>query len=193
MVGKSMRITVYTSSSDAVDQRYREGARAFGEALADRGDELVYGGTAIGVMGVLAEAVRGAGGKVTGVLPELMAARGLADDACDELIVTADMAGRKQEMISRADAFVALPGGFGTLEELFEVLTLKQLGYHSKPIVLFDLDGFYQPLLAVFEELFRTSFAKRDYERLYRVAADVDGLLELVDQPEDDDLPTKWF
>jgi cytokinin riboside 5'-monophosphate phosphoribohydrolase len=188
-----MRITVYTSSSDAVDERYRDGAREFGAALAGRGDELVYGGTAIGVMGVLAEAVRDAGGKVTGVLPELMADRGLADHACDELIVTADMAGRKQEMISRADAFVALPGGFGTLEELFEVLTLKQLGYHSKPIVLFDLDGFYQPLLRVFEELFRTNFAKRDYERLYRVAPDVPALLEAVDQPEDEDLPTKWF
>lgn len=188
-----MRVTVYTSSSDAVEERYRRAARELGSGLAGRGDELIYGGTAIGVMGVLAEAMRSAGGHVTGVLPKLMADRGLADEACDELIVTADMAGRKQEMISRADAFVALPGGFGTLEELFEVLTLKQLGYHSNPIVLLDLGGFYQPLLGMFEELFEHGFAKRDYERLYRIAADVDELLDLIDLPEDEHLPTKWF
>ncbi len=188
-----MRVTVYTSSSDAVDEHYRDAARALGRALAGRGDELVYGGTAIGVMGVLADTARAAGGRVTGVLPQLMADRGIADDACDELIVTADMAGRKQEMITRADAFVALPGGFGTLEELFEVLTLKQLGYHAKPIVLLDLHGFYQPLLAVFEGLFESGFAKRAYERLYRVASDVDEVLESIDRPEEERLPTKWF
>jgi cytokinin riboside 5'-monophosphate phosphoribohydrolase len=188
-----MRVTTYTSSSDAVDERYRAGARELGRALAGRGDELVYGGTAVGVMGVLAESVRAAGGRVTGILPELMAERGLADEACDELIVTPDMAGRKQQMISLADAFVALPGGFGTLEELFEVLTLKQLGYHSKPIVLLDLGGFYQPLLAMFEELFEHGFAKRDYERLYRVAADVEQVIEMIDRPDDEHLPTKWF
>lgn len=188
-----MRVTIYTSSSDAVDERYREAARELGRALGERDDELVYGGTAVGVMGVLAEAVRSAGGRVTGILPELMADRGLADAACDELVVTADMAGRKQEMMARAEAFVALPGGFGTLEELFEVLTLKQLGYHGKPIVLLNLAGFYQPLLALFEELFTQGFAKRDYARLYRVATTVDELLDEVDRPQDENLPTKWY
>ncbi len=188
-----MRVTIYTSSSDAVAERYREAARAVARRLADRGDELIYGGTAVGVMGVLADATRGAGGRVTGVVPQLMVDRGLADGACDDLVVTDGMSGRKQEMITRADAFVALPGGFGTLEELFEVLTLKQLGYHDKPIVLLDLDGFYQPLLAVFEELFATGFAKPEYAQLYRVAPDVDALIAALDAPPAPPLPTKWF
>ncbi len=188
-----MKVTVYASSSDAVDRRYLDAARGFAGRLAARGDELIYGGTAVGVMGALAEAMRVAGGRVTGVLPQLMADRGLADRACDELVLTPDMPARKQELMARADAFVALPGGFGTLEELLEVLTLKQLGYHGKPIVLLDLEGFYQPLLAVFERFFAEGFAKRDYAALYRVAADVDAVVAALDQPDDAELPTKWF
>ena len=105
-----MRITVYTSSSDAIDERYCVAARAFGAGLAARGDELIYGGTAVGAMGALAAAVRSAGVRVTGILPQLMADRGLADHDCDDLVVTADMAERKQAMVARAEAFVALLG-----------------------------------------------------------------------------------
>ena len=188
-----MRVTVYTSSSDAVEERYRAVAVELARRLADRGDRLIYGGTAVGVMGVLADAMRAAGGHVTGVLPQLMADRGLADTDCVELVVTDDMAGRKQQMIGRADAFVALPGGFGTLEELFEVLTLKQLGYHAKPIVLVDVEGFYQPLLEVFETLFFSGFAGREYAGLYRVASDVDAVLAALDEPDGSAVPTKRF
>ncbi len=186
-------VAMYTSSSDAVDERYRRAVHELGAAIGGRGDTLVYGGTAIGLMGVLADAVRGNGGRVVGVLPQLMADRGLTDDACDEVVVTDDMAGRKQEMITRADAFVALPGGFGTLEELFEVLTLKQLGYHSKPIALYDVDGFFRPLLALFDDLFARRFAKPEYAQLYRIAPDVEAVLTAVDEPPDTELPTKWF
>lgn len=186
-------VTMYTASSDAVDDRYRRAVYALGAAIGQRGDTLVYGGTAVGLMGVLANAVRSAGGRVVGVLPQLMADRGLTDDACDEVVITEGMAGRKQEMISRADAFVALPGGFGTLEELFEVLTLKQLGYHRKPIALYDVDGFFRPLLSLFDDLFEQRFAKPEYAQLYRVATDVDAVLSAIDEPEDTDLPTKWF
>ena len=136
-----MRFTVYTSSSDAVDERFRAAARAFGYRLGERGDALVYGGTDVGLMGVLAQATREAGGHVTGALPQLMAERGLADHDCDELLITDGMGDRKRAMYERADAFVALPGGFGTIEELLEVLTLRQLGYHRKPIVLLDVAG----------------------------------------------------
>lgn len=108
-----MRLAVYTSSSDAVHGRFVEVAHEFGTCIGAGGDQLVYGGTAIGVMGVLADAVRAAGGRVTGVIPRLMVERGLADEACDELLVTDGMGARKQAMIERADAFVALPGGFG--------------------------------------------------------------------------------
>jgi cytokinin riboside 5'-monophosphate phosphoribohydrolase len=188
-----VRLTIYTSSSDAVDERYRVAARSVAERIGERGDELVYGGTAVGLMGVLASTVRSAGGRVTGVLPQLMADRGLADAGCDELIVTEDMAGRKQLMIERADAFVALPGGFGTLEELFEVLTLKQLGYHAKPIVLLDVDGFFAPLLTMFEHLFEQRFARPEYAGLYHVATDAAGLFDHLDTYDPEVLPTKWF
>lgn len=188
-----MRFTCYCSSSAVVAEHYRTAAEQLGTAIADRGDELVYGGTAVGLMGVLAEAVRAGGGRVTGVLPELMQARGLADTAADELVVTDDMAGRKQEMIGRADAFVALPGGFGTLEELMEVLTLKQLGYHRRPVVLLDVRGFWSPLLDFFDELYTTGFAKPEYAVLYHVATDADDVLTYVDAYDPGDLPTKWW
>ncbi|MBW3659519.1 MAG: TIGR00730 family Rossman fold protein [Actinobacteria bacterium] len=188
-----MRFTCYCSSSSTVDEHFREAARRLGGAIAARGDELVYGGTSVGLMGVLAEAVRAGGGRVSGVVPELMEARGLADHAADELVVTEGMSGRKQEMITRADAFVALPGGFGTLEELFEVLTLKQLGYHRKPIVLLDVQRFWTPLLELFETLYATGFARPEYAALYHVAADVEDLLAYVDAYDPEDLPTKWW
>jgi cytokinin riboside 5'-monophosphate phosphoribohydrolase len=187
-----MRFTVYTSSSDAIDERYPAAARTFGRRIAQRGDELVYGGTAVGVMGALSTSVRDGGGRVTGVIPRLMAERGIADHACDELVVTDGMASRKQVMIERADAFVALPGGFGTLEEFFEVLTLKQLGYHGKPIVLLDVDGFWTPMLSLFEELYDTGFAARAYAHLYHVAVDLDDLFDHVDTYEPPALPVKW-
>jgi cytokinin riboside 5'-monophosphate phosphoribohydrolase len=178
-----VRLTTYTSSSDAVDERYRSAVAAYGRRLAERGDELVYGGTAMGLMGTLADSVRGAGGRVVGVLPRLMADRGLADRRCDELVVTDGMSGRKQVMIERADAFVALPGGFGTLEELLEVLTLRQLGYHDEPVVLYDVDGFYRPLLATFEHLFAQGFARRETAELYVVAGDLEEVFAHLDRP----------
>jgi cytokinin riboside 5'-monophosphate phosphoribohydrolase len=187
-----VRITCYASSSDRVEGSYRDAVGAFGRAMGERGDELVYGGTAVGLMGVLASAVRASGGRVTGVLPILMRERGLADAACDELVVTDGMAGRKQVMIERADAFVALPGGFGTLEELFEVLTLKQLGYHERAIVLLDVDGCYQPLLDLFEHLYASRFADRDYAALYHVAATPAEVFAHLDTYEPDTLPDKW-
>ncbi len=188
-----MRFTAYTSSSDVVDDRYRAVARAFGYRIGERGDALIYGGTDVGLMGVLALATREAGGHVTGVLPQLMADRGLADPACDELLITDGMGDRKRAMYERADAFVALPGGLGTMEELLEVLTLKQLGYHDKPIVLVDVHGFWQPLLAMFEHLFEQGFAKREYAGLWHVAPTIDELFDHVDHYRPRQLPSKWF
>ena len=176
-----MRFTVYSSSSNLPDERFRTVAAGLGRRIAERGDELVYGGTGAGSMRAMAQAARTSGGRVTGVLPRLMQERGLADAACDELVVTDGMSGRKQVMIERADAFVALPGGLGTLEELFEVLTLKQLGYHDKPIVLLDVDGFWDPLLALFEHLFALGFVRPEYDSLHCVVPDVDALFDHVD------------
>jgi uncharacterized protein (TIGR00730 family) len=187
-----VRIATYTSSSDGLDELWTDLARGFGSALAARGHELVYGGTAVGLMGVLSTSVRAGGGRVTGVLPRLMAERGIGDEACDELVVTDGMSGRKQVMIERADAFVALPGGFGTLEELLEVLTLKQLGYHDRPIVLLDAEGFWQPLLATFEGFFARGFASRTYAALYHVATDPQGALDHLEGYTPPELPVKW-
>ncbi|MEX2548662.1 MAG: TIGR00730 family Rossman fold protein [Nitriliruptoraceae bacterium] len=188
-----MRVTVYAASSGGVDQRFHRAARALGERLAARGDALVYGGTALGLMGELATAVRAGGGHVTGVIPSLMADRGLADTDCDELVITAGMGERKRAMIDRAEAFVALPGGFGTLEELLEVLTLRQLGVHDRPVVLLDVDGFFQPLLATFEHLFELGFADRTYAGLWAVAHDVDEVFAHLDDDEPGALPTKPY
>jgi cytokinin riboside 5'-monophosphate phosphoribohydrolase len=188
-----MQVTVYTSSSDAVDERYRRAARALGRELGTRGHGLVYGGTAIGLMGEVADATRAANGRVVGVVPQLMADRGLIDDACDEVVITDDMAGRKATMFASGEAYVAAPGGFGTLEELLEVLTLKQLGQHDKAIVLFDAHGFWQPLLALFTHLFEARFAKPVYAELYTVVDDAVALVDHLETYEPPALPTKWY
>ena len=128
--------------------------------MAARGDVLVWGGATVGLMGEVARAARAGGGRTIGVIPEALLAVEIADHAADELVVTADMLTRKAELARRADAFVALPGGFGTLEELLEQLTGRLLGFHDKPIVLADVDGFWQPLLDLFEHLYRERFAR---------------------------------
>jgi uncharacterized protein (TIGR00730 family) len=186
-------VCVYCSSSAAVDRRHVEVARGFGAALAERGDVLVWGGATVGLMGEVARAARAAGGRTIGVIPESLRAEEIADHAADELVVTADMLTRKRELAERADAFVALPGGFGTLEELLEQLTGRLLGYHAKPIVLVDVGGFWQPLLEVFEHLYRERFARPESRLAYAVAPDVDGVFAALDAPAGAALPSKWL
>ena len=128
---------------------------------------LVWGGATVGLMGEVARAARAAGGRTIGVIPESLRAVEIADHAADELVVTADMLTRKRELAARADAFVALPGGFGTLEELLEQLTGRLLGFHDKPIVLVDVGGFWQPLLELFEHLYRERFARPESRGAY--------------------------
>ena len=186
-----MRLTVYASSVEQPHEGFRLVAEEFGRRMGERGDELVYGGTAVGSMGAVSSAVRAAGGRVTGVLPILLRERGLADDDCDELVVNDGMSGRKQVMIERADAFVALPGGLGTLEELFEVLTLKQLGYHDKAIALLDVDGFWEPLLHLFAHLSTLGFVRPEHAALYEVVDDVDMLFTHLDDYRPPRVPPK--
>src|SRR5437016_4730540 len=129
-------ITVYCSSSNEVASAYFDAARELGRAIASNGWKLVYGGNNVGLMGALADAVRAGGGKVIGVTPQIFIDHGLDDRECEELLVTECMRTRKAAMEARGDAFVALPGGLGTLEELFEIIVGRQLGFHTKPIVL---------------------------------------------------------
>ncbi len=165
-------ICVYCSSSNRIAKRYFEMADEVGRLLAERGYALIYGGGNVGLMGQMARAVHEHGGRVVGVIPErLKAIEGVAYDVADELIITQTMQQRKRTMFTRADAFLVLPGGFGTLEEFMEVLTLRQLGYHDKAIALVNTDGFYDPLLELFDHFFDEHFARPYTRDLYYVAA----------------------
>lgn len=188
-----MRICVYCSSSSAVDEVYSRAAHELGQLLASRGHSLVYGGANVGIMGELAKAVKAAGGQVMGVIPRRFQEYGLAYEQADEIVVTESMAERKALMERHADAFVALPGGFGTLEELVQVMTLKQLGYVRGPIVLLNIAGFYDHLLAHFERFYRQCFAKPAYRRLYHVTDSPQGAMNYIDGYVDTALPQKWF
>lgn len=182
-----MRICVFCSASDPSEPALAGLADAAGAAIAARGHELVYGGTDVGLMGRVAAAVRAGGGRITGILPERMREGGLADDHVDEQVVTTGMAGRKEAMIARSDGFLVLPGGFGTLDELLEVMTLRMLGYHELPIVLVDHaegeQGFWHPLLAAFERLYAHGLASDVYRALHPAAVGVDAALDLLEQP----------
>jgi uncharacterized protein (TIGR00730 family) len=192
MAAGPRHVCVYCSSSAAVDRAHVEVARDLGAALAERGDVVVWGGATVGLMGEVARAARAAGGHTIGIIPEALRAIEIADTAADELVITPDMLSRKAELARLADAFVALPGGFGTLEELLEQLTNRLLGFHDKPIVLADVDGFWQPLLALFEHLYRERFARPESRAAYAVATDVAGILAHLDQPSAT-LPSKWL
>ena len=186
-------ICVYCSSSNAVDPHYVAAAVEFGTLLGQRGLTLVYGGASVGLMGQLATAVHRAGGRVLGVIPQSLRDREIAYEASDELIVTRDLRERKAIMEARADAFVALPGGFGTLEEVLEVLTLKQLRTHQKPVVFLNTAGFYDRLLAVFEQLYEQRFTKADHRHCYGVATAPADVLHLLDHPRPVPEVAKWF
>jgi uncharacterized protein (TIGR00730 family) len=175
------RLCVYCGSSGAVDRRYREAARELGERLASADIELVFGGGRIGLMGVLADAVLAGGGRVVGVIPERLRDAELAHQGASELVITASMHDRKRVMAERADAFAVLPGGIGTLDEMFEMLTWRQLGLHDKPIFLIDVAGYWLPLRALLDHIEAQRFAASLVPRLVRVVPDVAALMVALD------------
>ncbi|HYG56628.1 MAG TPA: TIGR00730 family Rossman fold protein [Symbiobacteriaceae bacterium] len=185
-------ICVYCASSDRVAPHFFEAARQLGAEIARRGYALVYGGTDVGLMGTIARSVHQHGGKVVGVIPELIHGKGIAYALCDELIVTADMRERKAVMDARAGAFVAFPGGFGTLEEAFEMLTLKQLRYHSRPVAFLNVAGFYDPLLELFEHIYANHFAWPESRQLYHIANDLESLFDYLESYRPPELKDKW-
>jgi cytokinin riboside 5'-monophosphate phosphoribohydrolase len=189
-----LRICVFCSSSDAVDGIYLKSAQRLGALLARNGHDLVYGGAATGLMRAVAEGAAENGAHVLGIMPRAMVEYGLAFDGLDDLIVTETMAERKAEMERRADAFLALPGGFGTLEELFQVLVEKQLGDISAPVLLVNLNGYWDRLLEVLEQFYALHFAKEDFRALYAVCSDVEGAVACLSEARNDTaLPPKWF
>jgi cytokinin riboside 5'-monophosphate phosphoribohydrolase len=175
-------LCVYCSSSDDIADIYPPVAKALGTEIADRGHRLIYGGGRVGLMGVVARAVHEADGHVTGVIPEKLEAReGIAYEFADEMIVTDTMAERKEAMYTRAEGFAVLPGGYGTLEEFLEVLTLRQLDYHSRPIALVNTDGFYDPLLRFFDRLYDAKFARVDAETHVHVTPSPEEALDAIE------------
>ena len=159
-MSKIKTICVYCGSGPGSNPRFIEAAIALGKVLAENRIRLVYGGGSIGLMGALATSVLDHGGTVTGIIPDFLTSRENALTRVQELIVTPDMHERKRLMFERSDAFVALPGGVGTLEELVEQLTWKQLGRHTKPILLANVDGFWEPLLALLAHMRATQFIR---------------------------------
>jgi uncharacterized protein (TIGR00730 family) len=159
-MNKIKTLCVYCGSGPGTNPRFIEAAIALGRALAENGIRLVYGGGSIGLMGALATSVLDHGGTVTGIIPDFLTSRENALTRVQEMIVTPDMHERKRLMFERSDAFVALPGGIGTLEELVEQLTWQQLGRHSKPILIANIDGFWEPLLALLIHMRATQFIR---------------------------------
>ena len=160
MMTKIKTVCVYCGSGPGTNPRFVEAAKAFGKSLAENGIRLVYGGGSIGLMGAVATSTLEHGGSVTGIIPDFLTARENALTRVQEMVVTPDMHERKRLMFERSDAFVALPGGIGTLEELVEQLTWKQLGRHTKPVLLANIDGFWEPLLALLAHMRATEFIR---------------------------------
>ena len=174
------RLCVYCGSAVGLDPHYRDAALELGEALAAAGIELIFGGGRVGLMGVLADAVLAAGGRVVGVIPERLRQRELAHPGAGELVIVDSMHDRKRVMAERADAFAILPGGIGTLDEMFETLTWRQLGLHDKSIFVVDVGGYWRPLRDLLDHLVAHHFAPSLVPRLLEIVPNVAGLMRAL-------------
>ena len=183
--GKIRKICVYCGSGPGTDPAFAQAARDFGTILAKNGIGLVFGGGTIGMMGELAEAMLDRGGEVTGIIPEFLVAREHAIKGAHELILTRDMHERKRKMFEMADAFVALPGGVGTLEEIVEQMTWAQLGRHKKPILLANIEGFWEPLCALLDHMKTLEFIRGDLNFDLLVAGKVEDILPMLRKAAD--------
>lgn len=175
-------ICVYCGSANNVALSYQQGARDLGALIADQGLELVYGGASVGLMGLVADSALAGGARVTGVMPSHLVEWELAHPNITELVKVTSMHERKMEMVARADAFVLLPGGLGTLDEGFEILTWKQLDLHDKPIIIANIDGYWDPLIQLTGHVQKQGFAPDSTPELYRVVNDIAGIPEAIAQ-----------
>ena len=164
------RVAVYAASSSQVSSEYIDAAAELGRTLAAEGIEIVYGAGKVGLMGALADAALDAGGKVTGVIPQFMVDNGWCREKLTNLIVTPDMHTRKEKIVSLADATIALPGGVGTLEELMEIITWKQLGLYANPIVILNTRGYINPLKEMLERAVEEKFMREIHRNLWSIA-----------------------
>lgn len=183
---------MFCGSNTGTDPAFVEEAAKLGTALANRGVGLVYGGGKVGVMGVLADAVLAAGGEAVGVIPEFLVRAEVAHAGLSELVIVDSMHERKARMADLTDGFIALPGGYGTVEELVEVLTWSQLGLHAKPVVLLDVSGFFAPLLSFFDALVDAEFLRPAHRMLAQRALSADEAIALATGPAPA-TPHKWL
>ncbi len=188
----SISICVFCSSSNTVDPAFFRGAQTLGALMAAHGHALVFGGTNVGLMGEVARAAKTGGGHVIGILPKAFSTRNMTFELADEVIITQDLRERKALMEARADAFIAMPGGYGTLEEVLEILTLRQLQFHTKPVVLLNTDGFYDHLVQFFDRLKAEHFTRSDAP-IYHVAATAEAALDYIEHYEPVTTPGEWF
>ncbi len=177
-------VCVFCGAATPSDRRFIESARATGALLAAEGLELVYGAGRVGLMGSLAQSCLDAGGRVVGIIPGHLRDLEIGHDGLHELLVVDDMMTRKKEMIARSDAFLVLGGGFGTLDELFEVLTFKQLRLHQKPIVILDLASYWSPLLRSMEHMVETGFVRESDLELFTIVDSIDAIPEALRAPQ---------
>ena len=188
-----MNICVFSSSSNAIHDIYFEEAENLGKLIAKGNHTLINGGANVGLMEAVTIAASKAGAKTIGIIPEKLIGRSLASENSHEVVVTSDMQERKSRMRDMSDAFIALPGGFGTLEEILEVITLRQLSYHTKPIVFVNTNHFFDHLFKQFEVSYNEMFAKEIYRELYFVAANAQEAMEYITGYLPFELDSKWF
>lgn len=173
-------VCVYCGSSSTVADVYKDAAHTVGTLLARHGIELVYGGGRVGLMGIAADAALAAGGRVVGIIPDHIQALEVEHTGLDELIVVPDMHTRKQLMERRSDAFVVLPGGLGTLDEMFEILTWRQLRLHGKPLAIIDVDGYWRPLVGLIDHMIAEGFVRPGNRNFFTVVDRPEAVLEAL-------------
>ncbi len=176
-------VCVYCGSASRVKESYKRHAAELGKRLAEGKFDLVYGGGRVGLMGIAADAALAAGGRVIGIIPEHIQSVEMKHDGLTELHVVNSMHTRKRMMAERADAYVVLPGGFGTLDETFEIITWKRLRLHNKPIIFLDDGGYWKPLTGLLEHLIEAGFGIPEDRMLYQVAATLDDVMRLLEAP----------
>ena len=176
-----MNICVYCGSSPGKNKTILDQAQKFGRLMAERGHNLVYGGSSLGVMGVIADSVMLNGGEVIGVIPENLFSKEVAHTGITRLITVKDMHQRKSHMAELADAFVAFPGGFGTMEELFEIITWNQIGILKKPVTIMNIDGFYNKLIDMIDHAAETGFIKPKNREIIQVAETLEQCLQFCE------------
>jgi uncharacterized protein (TIGR00730 family) len=176
------KVCIFCASSSKVDEKYLEAARTTGKILANQGIKVVYGGGSIGLMGALASSVLENKGEIIGIIPKFMMQLEWGNTNITEMIIVESMAERKNKFIDNVDAVIAMPGGTGTLEELTETISLKKLGLFTKPIIILNIEGFYNHLLLFFDQMIRDNFIRTEHKQLFSVATFPDEIIDLIDK-----------